>query len=132
MARIGRSYKFTCVLEGIIMHGAVSTILSQLTTEYPGITTRELEIREVNHYERDLLIRGLTERDGAFLLATCVNDFEEDASATVAELADLALESIRSWEGDVASIAMSLRFERSKAANSWAPNTLFGLMLVAG
>jgi hypothetical protein len=58
------------------MH-ATSTVLDRLAIEYPGATTRELEIREVNHYEWDLLIRGVSEREGAFLLATRDNDFEK-------------------------------------------------------
>lgn len=111
---------------------AVSTVLDRLSAECPGIVTRELEIREVNHYERDMLIRGVRERDGAFLLATRDNDFEEDEAATVAELAELAHDAVRSRGGNVESIALSLRFERSKAANSWAPNTLYGVMLVEG
>lgn len=39
------------------MH-ATSSVLDRLATEYPGVTTRELDIREVNHYERDMLIHG--------------------------------------------------------------------------
>ena len=113
------------------MH-AVSTVLDRLAVEYPNAATRKLEIREVNHYERDLLIRGVRERDRAFLLATRDNNFEEDEAATIAELADLALDAVRSRGGEVESIALSLRFERSKAANSWAPNTLFGVLLVEG
>lgn len=112
------------------MHAAVSTVLDRLATAYPGISTRELEIREENHYMQDLLYRGVRERDGAFLLATRVNDFVADEDATVAELVDLALEALRTTGGDLRAVALSLRFEHSKAANSWAPNTLFGVMVV--
>ena len=119
-------------IEGKAMRTAVFTVLNRLALEYPGISTRELQIRETNHFEQDLLIRGVRERDGAFLLATRSNDFVKDEEATVAEMTELAIEAIRNRGGSVDSIALSLRFEHSKAANNWAPNTLLGVMLVVG
>ncbi|KQQ65408.1 hypothetical protein [Microbacterium sp. Leaf320] len=70
------------------------------------------------------------ELNGAFLLATSKNDFVEDKDATVDEVAKIAVEAVRSFDAAPGLVALSLRFEHSKAANGWAPNTLLGVMVV--
>lgn len=112
------------------MNAAVATVLTRITREFPGVDVRELEISETNHYERDLLYRGVRERGGAFLLATSHNDFVEDEPAAVDEMSEIAAGAVRGMGVAPREVALSLRFERSKAANSWAPNTLFGVMVV--
>ncbi|MBQ3358535.1 MAG: hypothetical protein IJG47_06510 [Microbacterium sp.] len=111
------------------MNAAVATVLNRIALEFPGVSIRELEISETNHFERDLLIRGVREREGAFLLATSKNDFVVNEGATVEEMAEIALEALRGCSAVPGSVALSLRFERSKAANSWKPNTLFGVLV---
>ncbi|MBT2475885.1 hypothetical protein J7E68_15205 [Microbacterium sp. ISL-103] len=112
------------------MTAAVATVLDRITREFPGVSVRELEISETNHFERDLLIRRVRERDGAFLLQTTRTDFEVERSATVDEMAEIAVGAVSGFGSALGSVALSLRFERSKAANSWKPNTLYGVMVV--
>lgn len=112
------------------MYAPVATVLDRIAREYPGVAVRQLEISETNHFERDLLYRDVRELNGAFLLTTSENDFVEDKDATVDEMAEIALEAVRGFNAAPGSVALSLRFEHSKAANSWAPNTLYGVMVV--
>lgn len=112
------------------MHAAVATVLDRITREYPGVAVRQLEISETNHFEQDLIYRGVRELDGAFLLATSENDFVEDEDAAVDEMAEIAVDAVRRVGAAPGSVALSLRFERSKAANRWKPNTLYGVMVI--
>ncbi|WP_259160212.1 hypothetical protein [Microbacterium phyllosphaerae] len=112
------------------MHAPVATVLDRITREYPGVAVRQLEISETNHFQQDLIYRGVRELDGAFLLATSDPDFVEDENAAVDEMAEIAVDAVRRFGAAPGLVALSLRFEHSKAANRWAPNTLYGVMVV--
>lgn len=112
------------------MNAAVATVLDRIAAEYPGVSVRELKLEETFHLERDPLRRRVREREGAFLHATSVNDFVVDEGGTVEEMAEIAVEALRGFGVIHGSVALSLRFEHSKAANSWRPNTLHGVMVV--
>ncbi|KQR39218.1 hypothetical protein ASF80_07275 [Microbacterium sp. Leaf159] len=57
--------------------------------------------------------------------------FVEAENAAVDEMAEIAVDAVRSFDAAPGLVALSLRFEHSKAANSWAPNTRLGVMVVA-